>query len=666
MKCIITILSILISGASLAQLSVKPTNTGDDTFIYVIDEILYVKEDVNLTKNVNDTLTEASIYLRREAQLIQGDGGNQLNKGDGLLSVYQEGTTNQWDYNNWTSPVSVAQDDMGDPIESGNGYFAASTIYTPVTKTYSSPVNYTGGYDSVVGDGDAMPHPIPLSLPRYWFYYYPTCIDYDGWFQVQEQNNIIPAGYGYTMKGVTGADDHVSDLGEGIENNPNGSNQRYDFRGRPNSGTIVIGSITPITPGHTVFIGNPYPSALDLSYFLLEHSTNTGLVDEDGDPSTPDSEITLDMCDDIDGTIISRKNNTTGVAYFYDSDPTVQSHYLIDYQAGHEAFTPVDCSTTGMSVGATFIRFDNDGNPIDGSETGVIGEARNRRYLPIAQGFFVETVEPDNTFTFENRHRIHKTETVDSETTVFHRNTSSITNQNTDEEEDNLIIIPKIKLNIEFNQSYNRQVSIGFWPNSTQGVDYAMDARLRNSLASDAAILNSNDKYYIDVRPFDATEEIPLSLVLDSQMDVKFTATSFENFSTENVYILDSETGVYYDINYNSWTTTLQAGNYDGRFFLTFQEQEVLDTKDFAAENFDVFQNNSASQLEIRNPNALDLKSVALYDIAGKRVINEQNLEGQSVYTFSTRNLQEAIYVVNITTSDNITFSKKITVSNNR
>lgn len=47
-------------------------------------------------------------------------------------------------------------------------------------------------------------------------------------------------------------------------------------------------------------------------------------------------------------------------------------------------------------------------------------------------------------------------------------------------------------------------------------------------------------------------------------------------------------------------------------------------------------------------------------------MINEQNLEGQSVYTFSTRNLQEAIYVVNITTSDNITFSKKITVSNNR
>ncbi|WP_327018238.1 T9SS type A sorting domain-containing protein [Croceibacter atlanticus] len=659
MKCIITILSILISGVSLAQLSVKPTNTGDDTFIYVIDEILYVKEDVNLTKNVNDTLTEASIYLRREAQLIQGDGGNQLNKGDGLLSVYQEGTTNQWDYNNWTSPVSVAVNSSGVTLADGNATFGpSSTLFTPVDKTYSSPVKLIGGYESSVGDASATPDPEPLSLPSYWFFYYPTGDDYLGWQQVGGDDYTIPAGYGFTMKGVTGADPTVSDAGEGVVNN-SGSAQRFDFRGRPNSGTIEIGSITPITPGHSVFIGNPYPSALDLSYFLLEHSVNSD-IDDDNDPDTPDVPVTLTSCGSI-----TRKDNTTGIAYFYDSDPSVQSHFLVDYQAGYEAFAPVDCGTTGMSVGATFIMYTNDGEPIANSETGVEGDARDRRYLPIAQGFFVETTSNlDNSFTFENRHRAYIPETASSNST-FHRNTSeNITTENFDEDE--LIVIPKLKLNIELNHAYNRQISIGFWHNSSRGVDYAMDARLRNSLASDAAILNNNDKYYIDVRPFDVTEEIPLSLVLDSQMDVKFTATSFENFSTENVYILDSETGVYYDINYNSWTTTLQAGNYDGRFFLTFQEQEVLDTKDFAAENFDVFQNNSASQLEIRNPNALDLKSVALYDIAGKKVINEQNLEGQSVYTFSTRNLQEAIYVVNITTSDNITFSKKITVSNNR
>ncbi len=664
MKCIITILSILISGASLAQLSVKPTNTGDDTFIYVIDEILYVKENVNLTKNVNDTLTEASIYLRREAQLIQGDGGDQLNKGDGLLSVYQEGTTNQWDYNNWTSPVSVAVNSSGVTLADGNATFGpSSTLFTPVDKTYSSPVKLIGGYESSVGDASATPDPEPLSLPSYWFFYYPTGDDYLGWQPVGSDDYTIPAGYGFTMKGVTGADPTVSDAGEGVVNN-SGSAQRFDFRGRPNSGTIEIGSITPITPGHSVFIGNPYPSALDLSYFLLEHSTHTEVPDGD-DPDMDPDQVTLLNCDPS-LTPATRKDNTTGVAYFYDSDPSVQSHYLVNYQAGYEAFTPVDCGTTGMSVGATFIMYDNSGNPIEGSETGVEGDARDRRYLPIAQGFFVETTSNlDNSFTFENRHRAYIPETASSNST-FHRNSASenITTENFDEDE--LIVIPKLKLNIELNHAYNRQISIGFWHNSSRGVDYAMDARLRNSLASDAAILNNNDKYYIDVRPFDVTEEIPLSLVLDSQMDVKFTATSFENFSTENVYILDSETGVYYDINYNSWTTTLQAGNYDGRFFLTFQEQEVLDTKDFAAENFDVFQNNSASQLEIRNPNALDLKSVALYDIAGKKVINEQNLEGQSVYTFSTRNLQEAIYVVNITTSDNITFSKKITVSNNR
>lgn len=252
MKCIITILSILISGASLAQLSVKPTNTGDDTFIYVIDEILYVKEDVNLTKNVNDTLTEASIYLRREAQLIQGDGGDQLNKGDGLLSVYQEGTTNQWDYNNWTSPVSVAVNSSGVTLADGNATFGpSSTLFTPVDKTYSSPVKLIGGFESSVGDASATPDPEPLSLPSYWFFYYPTGDDYLGWQQVGGDDYTIPAGYGFTMKGVTGADPTVSDAGEGVVNN-SGSAQRFDFRGRPNSGTIEIGSITPITPGHSV------------------------------------------------------------------------------------------------------------------------------------------------------------------------------------------------------------------------------------------------------------------------------------------------------------------------------------------------------------------------------------------------------------------------------
>jgi hypothetical protein len=46
-----------------------------------------------------------------------------------------------------------------------------------------------------------------------------------------------------------------------VQNNP--GEQRYDFRGKPNDGTI---SITVLNLQFTL-TGNPYPSAIDLSAF---------------------------------------------------------------------------------------------------------------------------------------------------------------------------------------------------------------------------------------------------------------------------------------------------------------------------------------------------------------------------------------------------------------
>src|SRR5690554_390932 len=95
---------LLTSAAAFAQLAVKP-NGGTSSYIYVKNEVLYVKEEVNLTKNpVGDT--EASIYLRNGGQLIQMENGTSLNTGDGFLSVQQTTPeTNAFAYRYWCSPV---------------------------------------------------------------------------------------------------------------------------------------------------------------------------------------------------------------------------------------------------------------------------------------------------------------------------------------------------------------------------------------------------------------------------------------------------------------------------------------------------------------------------------------------------------------------------------
>ena len=84
------------------DLSVSPSPDGEDSYVYVNNEILFVTKGINLEKN-NNSSTEASIYLRSKAQLLQGDDID--NSGDGYLSVFQEGTSNAFDYNYWGMPV---------------------------------------------------------------------------------------------------------------------------------------------------------------------------------------------------------------------------------------------------------------------------------------------------------------------------------------------------------------------------------------------------------------------------------------------------------------------------------------------------------------------------------------------------------------------------------
>jgi hypothetical protein len=77
-----------------------------------------------------------------------------------------------------------------------------------------------------------------------------------------------------------------------------------------------------------------------------------------------------------------------------------------------------------------------------------------------------------------------------------------------------------------------------------------------------------------------------------------------------------------------------------------------------------VFQNTKNSELTVLNPNGLDIKSVTLFDISGKIVINAKNLGAQNDYSFSTQSLSEGVYVANITVASNQSISKKVVIKN--
>ncbi|MBA3987259.1 MAG: hypothetical protein H0X63_11960, partial [Flavobacteriales bacterium] len=211
---------LLFSNLLIAQLHVQPNpSSSTDSYVYANDVVLYVHQDVSLVNNINDATTNASIYLRGDAQLIQGDKAASLNSGNGKLSVWQRGRTNNFGYHNWSTPV-------GNPLlsTSGNTNFGIRSFYdvqlnsgTP-HPTHSvqqiSTTNLNGTRD-------------PLRISSRWIYVLRGLGNYSNWVYIANNDGILP-GDGYTMKGTIGT----------TSTNP----QLYDFRGRPNDGTIDKGS----------------------------------------------------------------------------------------------------------------------------------------------------------------------------------------------------------------------------------------------------------------------------------------------------------------------------------------------------------------------------------------------------------------------------------------
>ncbi len=175
----------------------------------------------------------ARMILRGRSQLLQNHTGINLNSGDGVLRVRQQGTSNRYNYNFWSSPVNRSGDWQLQYLENGNG----PVLFSPFSEANPS-----------AGDN-------PLTLSGRWLYTYNGARnDYNAWNYIGPTGGILP-GEGYTMKG--------SGIGTG--------NYNYLFDGTPNSGDISI----PVTANGSVLVGNPYPSALDMDQFLSDNAANT-------------------------------------------------------------------------------------------------------------------------------------------------------------------------------------------------------------------------------------------------------------------------------------------------------------------------------------------------------------------------------------------------------
>jgi hypothetical protein len=562
-----------------------------NTYVYASNQYVYIKNDLELN------VSTSNFYLRNEGQLLQGTTGSGANKGLGTLSVFQEGSVNNYQYNYWCSPVGNVATST-----STNNPFGITLLGIPTTVTDTTPVSILG---TNVYDGISS----PFSIASYWIYKFMVKSLYSDWVFVGS-NSTITAGQGFTMKGTSGTD---ATTVNGVQNNT-GSNQRYDFRGKPNDGTIDI----PVLPEELTLTGNPYPSAIDLQAFLLD--------------------------------IINIK--CTGIAYFWEHDKTVNSHYLADYKGGYGTYSP----GADEYSPAIFYTYDGAGNTV--SDLGSSGHLFERKYAPIGQGFMIEgdISQTGGNVQMKNSYRVFVKEGALSNSQLEKRaNTKTSKTSSTR---------PKIRFNTLLDNGPISQMILVFDPLSTDGVDRAMDAASPNDGPANNYFVIDDNEYIIQVMPFDIDKKIPIGFRNYAEANYKITVNEMLNIpEVDNVFLHDKTTDLYHDIKNSFYELTLPAGTYETQYEITFKNG-ALGVNAMESQGFLVQQDNINKNLIINNPSQIELATCSLYDVVGRLIFTKTKLGKDSNYAFPTSDLSNGIYIVKLSTIDKGEKGQKIIVQN--
>ena len=368
------------------------------------------------------------------------------------------------------------------------------------------------------------------------------------------------------------------------------------------------------------FVGNPYPSAIDIDAFFTANNydamTSTG---------------------SIDGAIYLWSQNTAP------SDTTNGN--------SNQNFTTSDYATINGS----------------GEVAGGDGVTPNR-YIPSGQGFFLSynnngdvvssstngdgdtIVEGDVTFTNSMR--------VTGNNNQFFRNTNNTINN-------------KVWLNLTSDNGIFSQILIAYLDGATNGNDGAFyDARRNISTGMAAFIystINGDDNLFaIQGKPSESitvNEVINLGLYTTITDPTVYTMSiaKFEGdfFNNNTIYLIDHVMNTTHNLSNGDYTFTSDTGHFNNRF------QIVFNTNVLSVDTFEL-STNSVSIIELDNgivqftvPKNRTIASIEIYDMLGRQLYNGNGVSNTNVETIALSNFKSNVYITKIQLANGQIISKK-------
>jgi len=424
------------------------------------------------------------------------------------------------------------------------------------------------------------------------------------------------SGAGYSAWFRVGNTGEIA-VGEGYTmkgSNTSAAEQNYTFVGKPNNGIITLS----LNANYNYLVGNPYPSAIDADQFLLDNATSI-----------------------------------TGAIYFWEHYGG-DTHNLAGYQGGY--------ATYNLGTGVPASSHPNV------SSTGSSVKGAPKRYIPVAQAFFVVGDSDGGQIQFKNGQRKFIKESLGNSIFMKSSNTEAKTaNKQGDD------LRPKFRIGFDAPQISHRQLLLTIDDRASKEVDWGFDAEIYEVFPDDMYWMLNNKKYVIQgTNAVGLNSEIPLGIQLSKTGLVTVKIDALENVYDDTfIYLKDKITGESFNMREKPVQLNLVAGKYLDRFVLIFKTQKLV-AEDVIAEvltpvasqpvieGIQVFMNKAIGELQIKNNSSDEIVGVALRNVLGQTVkMWNSNFKAKTISL--PINITTGIYLVQINTKTGKTV-KKISV----
>jgi hypothetical protein len=206
---------------------------------------------------------------------------------------------------------------------------------------------------------------------------------------------------------------------------------------------------------------------------------------------------------------------------------------------------------------------------------------------------------------------------------------------------------------------------IGFTENATPGMDQGYDTMKLGTVVSLYSHLeDGSEQLGIQGREsFSSDIEIPMGfstqIEADGGLPYVISIANLEGNRIENatVYLVDHVLNITTNLSEGNYEFLSNAGTFDNRFTLQFEEGVVLATAENDLERISIYPNPTKNILQISSPKVA-ISRVTMYDIRGRQV-DEVVFTSEGNYSIDINHLETALYFVKIT-SESGTITRRI------